>query len=58
MNIDEQCGNAEPYDMRGKNEGAYRGGEGTTPVTTAFAQKKIAERKTPYELSWKSERDD
>ena len=38
--------------MSDKNEGTYRGGEGTTPVTTAFVQK-IAEgtSKTSYELS-------
>ena len=35
--------------IRDKNEGTYRGGEGTTPVTT----QKIAEGKTSYELSWK-----
>ena len=38
--------------MRDRNEGAYRGGEGTTPVTTAC--QKIAEGKTSYELSWKA----
>ena len=32
-------------------EGTYRGGKGTTPVTTAL--QKIAEGKTSYELSWK-----
>ena len=35
--------------MRDKVEGTYRGGEGTTPGTTAC----IAEGKSSYELSWK-----
>ena len=34
-----------------KKKGTYRGGEGTTPVTTACPQK-IAEGKTSYELGW------
>ena len=32
--------------MRDKSEGTYRGGEGTTPVTTACPE--IAEGKTSY----------
>ena len=34
--------------MRDKNEGTYRGGEGTI--------QKIAEGKTSYELSWKAKK--
>ena len=37
--------------MRDKNEGTYRGGEGTTCVTTACPE--IAEGNTSYELNWK-----
>ena len=39
--------------VRVKKEGAYRGGEGTTPVTTAFVQKIAESKPTSYELSWK-----
>ena len=37
--------------MRDKNEGTYRGGEGTTPIPQLV--QKIAEGSTSYELSWK-----
>ena len=44
--------------MRDKSEGTYRGGEGTTPVTTRLVQKKIAEEKKLSRVKLESEGDD
>ena len=35
--------------MREKNESAYRGEEGKTPVVTTWLVQKVAEGKTSYE---------